>query len=91
MIAIRVKVKPGSFNDELILEETGSLLIKIKERPVDGAANRQLIKFLSSIFDVPKSSVILEKGSNSRFKKLSLAIDQTKFDKIIHLYKKKVF
>ena len=90
MISIVVKVKTGSFNDELILEEGGGLLIKIKERPIDGAANEYLINFLSRVFRVSKNAIILKKGSNSRFKRLSFAMDPADFEKIIHLYKKKI-
>ena len=46
MTPLFVKVKPGSFKDEIAFDKEGKLMIKIKERPIDGAANIYLIKLL---------------------------------------------
>ncbi len=89
MISIVVRVKPGSFKDELTLEEDGVICIRIRERPIDGAANDSLIKFLAKVFSVSKSCILLEKGGNSRIKKIRLAIDPVQFNKTLQLYKKK--
>ena len=47
MIRITVQVKPNSSKDEIHLDENGNMIIKIKEAPVEGAANSYLLKFLS--------------------------------------------
>ncbi|MBS2015525.1 MAG: DUF167 domain-containing protein [Deltaproteobacteria bacterium] len=41
--------------------------------PVDGAANDELIRFLSEVLEVPKSSITLVRGQSSRHKQLSVA------------------
>jgi uncharacterized protein (TIGR00251 family) len=62
MVSLHIKVKPGAFKDEITTDEEGMLLVKIKERPIKGAANTYLIKFLSKEFNVSKSSIVIEKG-----------------------------
>lgn len=88
MISLIVKVKPASAKDEIILDADGILTIKIRERPVDGAANLYLIKFLSREFKISKNSISLEKGTTSRIKKITLDIDQAEMNLIINQYKK---
>ena len=88
MVILHVKVKPGSFKDEISIEGDGSLLIKIKEHPIDGAANKYLIKFLSKEFQLRKNDIKLEKGGNSRFKKISVDADAVSMEKKISRYKK---
>jgi uncharacterized protein (TIGR00251 family) len=88
MVSLFIKVKPGSFKNEIILEDTGNLLVKIREKPINGSANEYLIKFLSKEFKIGKNAIELEKGTKSRFKKLLLAIDQPSLDSILQRYKK---
>lgn len=86
--AIHVKVKPGSFKDDISFDSEGNLVIKIKEKPIEGAANSYLIKYLAKEFNLSKSEVVLEKGSTSRFKKILLPFDQTETNKLLEKYKK---
>jgi len=44
------------------------LYLKIAAPPVKDMANRELVKFLSDILGVPKSSLTIEKGATSRTK-----------------------
>ena len=88
MIRIIVQVKPNSSKDEICLDENGNMIVKIKEAPVDGAANSYLIKFLSKELNIKKSFITLEKGATSRFKKICLNIDHTTFEECMKPYKK---
>ena len=88
MIRIIVSVKPNASRDEIQVDAEGNISIKIKEAPIDGAANMYLLKFLSKEFGIPKSHITLEKGTNSRFKKIMLPLDQLTFDKLLSKYKK---
>jgi len=88
MIPINVKIKPGAFKDEIILNEEGKLIIKIREKPIDGAANVYLIKFLAKEFNLSKSDVVIEKGLSSSFKKLLLNISPEAFKNAMSKYKK---
>ena len=47
--------------------------MKIREKPVDGEANRGLIEALSEFFDVPKSHISILHGHTSREKVVEIA------------------
>ncbi|WP_207479355.1 DUF167 family protein, partial [Glaesserella parasuis] len=44
--------------------------IAITAPPIDGQANAHLLKYLSKLFKVPKSSIVLEKGELQRHKQI---------------------
>ncbi len=88
MTVLTIQVKPSSSKDEITMDENGHLLVKIRERPIDGAANKYLIQFLSDAFNIRKNCISLEKGSTSRFKKISFDIDQEILNTIIQRFKK---
>lgn len=88
MVSLHIKVKPGSSKDEITMDENGNILVKIKERPVDGAANVYLLKFLSKEWRISKSAISLEKGSSSPFKKIVLDMDQPTLNNLLNCYKK---
>jgi len=62
---IKVKVKPGSKNEEII--EGDIWKVNLKERAINGKANKKLIVLLSKRFRV-KSSKIKIKNPKSRLK-----------------------
>lgn len=62
-----ITVKPGS--REAKLEKAGNgYLAYIKEPPVEGRANRALIRLLSEHFGVPRSRIAIVSGARSRRK-----------------------
>ena len=73
---LHLTVKPGSRKDEFIIEPDGKIKVKIKEQPIEGKANKYLLKYLSEIFGVPKSKIELLKGENNPHKKVSINIDE---------------
>ncbi|MBP7810252.1 MAG: DUF167 domain-containing protein [Bacteroidia bacterium] len=88
MIPLFVKIKPGAFKDEISFDSENNLIIKIREKPIDGAANDYLIKFLSKEFKISKSNIVLEKGQTSPFKKLLINLSSTELEEILSRYKK---
>ena len=88
MVSLHLKVKPGSSKDEILFDAEGNLVVKIREKPIDGAANDYLIKFLSKEFKISKSSIVLEKGQTSPFKKFLLSLNQPELEEILKHYKK---
>ena len=76
MTTLRIKVKPNSKVEKIILETDGSLSIKIKAPPVDGKANKYLIEFLSNYLDIPKSHIQLIKGESSPHKTIKVNATQ---------------
>lgn len=88
MVPLIIKVKASSFKDEIVYDTQGELTIRIRERPIEGAANDYLIKFLSEEWNLRKSDIVLEKGLSSRFKKLLLNIDAAELERLLAKYKK---
>ena len=70
-IIIEVKVVPNSSKNS-ISDECEFLKIKLTAPPVDNKANKALIEYLSKLFKVPKSSVILKSGGTSKNKRFEL-------------------
>ena len=70
---IKVHVKPGAKGPEsLALTEDGIYVVKIKAKPVDGAANQAVIKFISAKFGVKPNRVRITSGFKSRIKYLEI-------------------
>lgn len=69
--------KPGSKVEKHNIGENGELVLYIKERAVEGAANKGFIKVLAQLFSIPKSSVNISKGSKSKFKRFSFQLTFT--------------
>ena len=87
-LTLLVKIKPGAFKDEITIDADGNWVIKTKEKPIDGAANDYLIKFLAKQFNRSKSEIIIEKGLSSRIKKIRLNISSEEFAVVLNKYKK---
>ncbi len=69
--------KPGSKVEKHSIGDNGELVLYIKERPIEGAANKGFIKALAKIFSLPKSAVDLSKGTKSKFKRFSFQLTFT--------------
>lgn len=88
MIHLLIKVKPGSGKDEISVDAENTVSIKIKAKPIDGEANDYLVKYLSKEFNVSKGNINIEKGATSRLKRITLNIEQSRFDEILKKYRK---
>lgn len=63
---LAIKVKPNS-KQQKIEKKEDNWYIYLKSPPVDGKANKELIKLLADYFHVKKSDVKIKSGlSNSR-------------------------
>ena len=70
---ITVQVKPGSKKGPLVEPQPdGSLVVFLKERAVDGAANDGLIKVLAKHLGCRKADLVIETGHTSRIKRVSI-------------------
>ena len=70
IIEIAVLAKPSSKWDKIVPGPNGEMVIHIKAKPVDGAANLGIIKFLSRIFGIPQNNLEFKSGEKSKNKKL---------------------
>ena len=69
LMIVVVNVKPGSKKGPLIEKNSeGELVVFLREKAHDGEANTALIKLLADYFEVPKTTIKIKSGANSRKK-----------------------
>ncbi|CAL1239223.1 DUF167 family protein [Candidatus Methylocalor cossyra] len=72
-LILEVHVQPGAPSDEVVGLFGQRLKIRIAAPPVDGKANRQLVKFLAKIFGVSQRDVVVLAGETSRDKRIKIS------------------
>lgn len=72
-IIFTVRIVPRASKSEIIGELAGALKIRISAPPVDGAANAELVKFLSKTFGVSKSEIEILSGSAAKIKLIKVS------------------
>ncbi len=70
--AVPFYVQPRASKTEVVGRHGDAIKIRVKAPPVDGAANEELIRFLSRRFKVPRKAVELVSGSSSRHKQIAI-------------------
>ncbi|WP_096258951.1 DUF167 domain-containing protein [Lebetimonas natsushimae] len=70
-----VKAQPNSSKNKIAGLYGDNLKINIKAPAVEGAANKELIKFLSKTFKVSKSDIII-KGETSKRKQIIMPLNE---------------
>jgi uncharacterized protein len=71
-ITFTAKIVPRASKSEIVDELDGALKIRISAPPVDGAANKELIKLLSKYFGVSKSDIEIVSGETSKMKQIRI-------------------
>ncbi|PYS86751.1 MAG: YggU family protein [Acidobacteria bacterium] len=83
-VKFTVRVIPRSSRTEIFGEHDGALKIKLRSPPVDGAANDELIRFLSKTFSVSRSDIEIISGQTTRTKRVSVSgITREQIDAIL--------
>jgi uncharacterized protein (TIGR00251 family) len=79
-VILRVKVQPRSSQTRIAGIQGDALKITLTAPPVDGAANKMCIEFLSRQIGLTKSDIKIISGENSRLKRIFLPCpdDRTK-------------
>lgn len=67
-VTVAVRVTPGASANSLTLNLGTQLGVKLTSPPVEGRANKALIKFLAKRAGVPPSSLTIMQGHSSRDK-----------------------
>jgi uncharacterized protein len=65
---LRVRVQPRASQTEVVGLHGGALKVRLAAPPVEGAANRELERFLAKALGLPRSAVELLRGATSREK-----------------------
>src|SRR5580765_6552604 len=72
-VTFSVRVVPRASRSEVVGLRDGALRVRVAAPPVEGAANQELVKFLSRELKVPRASLTLISGANSRNKIIRVA------------------
>lgn len=84
-MTIAAKVKPGCKQPGVTVEGD-SLILRVRERAVEGAANEACIRALANALDVAPSRVTLLRGAHSRAKTFAVeGVDETEARKRLGL------
>lgn len=75
-VILRIKAVPASSKNVISGVLDDALKIKIKAPAVEGAANKELVKFLSKTFKVAKSDITFVGGETSKQKRLRLPLNE---------------
>ncbi len=68
-----IRVKPGSRKGPLVEEDAEGLVVFVRERAVDGAANDGVVRALAAHFGVAPRDVTILRGHSSRLKRVEVA------------------
>ncbi len=69
-VILKVKVIVNAKNNAIEFQEDGSVKLRIAQIALEGKANKEIVKFLSEIFNVPKRNVEIIKGEKSSRKSI---------------------
>lgn len=77
MITLAIRLNPGASADridgwDVDVDGRPILRVRVRARPVEGEANAALLKLLAKALDLPKSAVSLERGGQSRLKRIAV-------------------
>lgn len=70
---LSVRVVPGAKKSQITGEAGGLLRVRLQAPPVEGKANRELLKLVARELGLKKSQVVLTRGDKSREKTVLLA------------------
>lgn len=74
---LKVRVIPGAKKSVIAGEENGRLKVRLQAPPVEGKANKELLKLLARSFALKKNQIALVSGEHSRDKLVQLDLEPT--------------
>jgi hypothetical protein len=85
-LTFAVRIVPRASRSEIAGEYNGALRIRIAAPPVEGAANRELIRLLARMFNLPQNAVAIVSGTGSKNKIVRIAgADSAKLEQLTWL------
>ena len=82
---LQVRLQPRASADEIVGVHANLLKVRVTAPPVEGRANTQLTALLARAFGVSKSQVVIERGANSREKRVRIARPSRIPAQLLHL------
>lgn len=86
-IIIRILAKPNAKRTLLLDATEHELRISIHAKPHHGAANIELIAYLSTLLNVPKTQMILQRGERNKHKQVSIPLTNKLVQRLLDLEK----
>ena len=85
-LTFAIRIVPRASRSEIAGEHNGALRIRIAAPPVEGAANRELIRLLAKLFKLPQNAVEIVSGTASKSKIVRITgADSARLDKLMWL------
>ena len=76
-VTVRIKAQPAASKNEFCeIYGEDAIKIRIKAPAVEGAANKELVKFLAKSFKVSKSDILFKSGQQSKIKIIEFPITE---------------
>lgn len=75
-IKLSVTAKPNAKNSAYLGISQNRINIALHAKPYHGEANKELIRYLSILFEMPKSQIRIIKGENCRYKQVVMPINE---------------
>ena len=73
VITLTLHVQPGAKHSEITGLHGEALKIRLAAPPVEGRANKALLKYIAELFGVPVRQVELRQGGQSRHKVVAIS------------------
>jgi uncharacterized protein (TIGR00251 family) len=80
-VRLHLLIQPRASVSEIVGLHAGRIKIRLAAPPVDGAANKALLKFLAKALKVSPTAVVIASGATGRRKAVTVggvSIDQTR-------------
>ena len=75
ILGLTILARPASKLEKISSGPNGEMVVHLKAKPVDGAANIGIVKILSKLFGLPQSNIAFKSGEKSKTKKLILTFN----------------
>lgn len=69
-LLLRLFVQPRASKNEIVGVHGDALKLRLTSPPVEGQANKAIVAFLAKLLKVPKSSLSIKSGAQSRHKEI---------------------
>lgn len=73
---ITVVVSPNASSTRLLSIENGALKVAVAAPPERSKANRTLLRFLSKLLNLPKTTLYIRRGEKSKRKEIAIRADR---------------
>ena len=71
-MTLTVRVTPRASKPGITVDADGTLKVRLRSAPVEGAANEELIAMLAKAFELPRRAVTIAAGAHARTKRVML-------------------